>query len=162
MLEEIARKKRRGGDFDSILSVADDGMYRPKTRDTRLAYEKLLAAIQAQFGDQPNDILRGAADEVLAVLKSDKFRDPEKKKEIENLLNPKGMPSEKFAELMSIGKEITDYQEAAEETGPGEEGLDDDIGVAVEFEDEDEEEESDLDEVRTSEVIHRYLLVVFF
>jgi pre-mRNA-splicing helicase BRR2 len=45
--------------------------YQPRTAATRDAYEAMLGMIQGQFGDQPHDILCGAADEVLAVLKND-------------------------------------------------------------------------------------------
>lgn len=48
--------------------------YRPRTQETRAAYEAVLAFIREQFGDQPQDILKGAADEVLAVLKDDRKR----------------------------------------------------------------------------------------
>ena len=48
--------------------------YRPRTQETRAAYEAILAFIREQFGDQPQDVLKGAADEVLAVLKDDKKR----------------------------------------------------------------------------------------
>eukprot|EP01018_Ginkgo_biloba_P013775 Gb_27895 [translate_table: standard] len=140
--------KRRRVQEESVLSIVDDGVYRPKTKETRAAYEALLSTIQQQFGDQPQDILRGAADEVLGVLKNDKIKDPDKKKEIEKLLNP--MSTQHFAQLVSIGKLITDYQETAE-TGAGGgagEALDDDIGVAVEFEEEEEDEDSDLDQVQ--------------
>lgn len=36
-----------------VLSLETEGLYRPKTRETRAAYETLLSQIQAQFGDQP-------------------------------------------------------------------------------------------------------------
>lgn len=36
-----------------VLSLDTEGLYRPKTRETRAAYETLLNQIQAQFGDQP-------------------------------------------------------------------------------------------------------------
>ncbi|BBM97599.1 pre-mRNA-splicing helicase BRR2 [Marchantia polymorpha subsp. ruderalis] len=142
-----ASKRQRASQDESVFSIVDDGMYRPKTKETRAAYEALLSTIQLQFGDQPQDILRGAADEVLAVLKNDKFKDPDKKKEIEKLLNT--MSQERFTQLVSIGKLISDYHEAGEGVvGGAGEALDDDIGVAVEFEEEEEEEESDLDEVQ--------------
>ncbi|KAL2643968.1 hypothetical protein R1flu_011555 [Riccia fluitans] len=140
-------KRQRGSQDDSLFTIVDDGMYRPKTKETRAAYEALLSTIQLQFGDQPQDILRGAADEVLAVLKNDKFKDPDKKKEIEKLLNT--MSQDRFTQLVSIGKLISDYHEAGEGVAGGAgEALDDDIGVAVEFEEEEEEDESDLDEVQ--------------
>ena len=63
------------------------------------------------------------------------------------------LPSEKFANLVAIGKLITDFstEPAAGADGEGAPGdaLDDDIGVAVEFEGEDEEDDPDeeVDEV---------------
>lgn len=142
-----ARKRLRGMQEESVLSIVDDGMYRPKTKETRAAYEALLSTIQQQFGDQPQDILRGAADEVLGVLKNDRFRDLDKKKEIEKLLN--SMSNERFAQLVAIGKLISDYSEGGDAGAEGAgEALDDDIGVAVEFEEEEEEDESDYDEVQ--------------
>ncbi|KAI5074534.1 hypothetical protein GOP47_0010495 [Adiantum capillus-veneris] len=140
-------KRQRIFQDSSVLTIVDDGMYRPKTKETRAAYEALLSLIQHQFGDQPQDILRGAADEVLAVLKNDKIKDPDKKKEIEKLLNT--VPNERFAQLTQIGKLIKDYSDGSDAGGGGAgEALDDDIGVAVEFEEEEEDEESDLDEVQ--------------
>ena len=43
------------------------------------------------------DIIRGAAEEVLAVLKNDKMKDNDKKKEIEELLGD--VTSERFAQV---------------------------------------------------------------
>ena len=57
----------------SVLDIDTAGLYRPRTKETREAYEALLSVIRAQFGDQPADVLRGAADEVLAALKNDKI-----------------------------------------------------------------------------------------
>ncbi len=36
-----------------MMDVDAGYMYRPKTRETREAYEALLAVIQQQFGEQP-------------------------------------------------------------------------------------------------------------
>lgn len=47
----------------------DSSSYRPKTRQSRVAYEEILFTMAAALGDQPQDVLRGAADEVLAILK---------------------------------------------------------------------------------------------
>ncbi|RMB91085.1 hypothetical protein DUI87_32683 [Hirundo rustica rustica] len=59
----------------TLLSEGIDEMvgiiYKPKTKETRETYEVLLSFIQAALGDQPRDILCGAADEVLAVLKNE-------------------------------------------------------------------------------------------
>ena len=55
----------------SVLEVDTAGMYRPVTRETRDAFEALLAFIREQYDDQPYDVLKGAAEEVLAVLKNE-------------------------------------------------------------------------------------------
>jgi len=79
-------------------------------------------------------------------------QDPEKEKEVQGLLGE--LPSDKFANLVAVGKLITDFSVDAPGDGEGEPGagadaLDDDIGVAVEFESEDEEDDADeeVDEV---------------
>lgn len=146
-------KKRRLQE-ETVLTSTDDGVYQPKTKETRAAYEGLLSLIQQQLGGQPLNIVSGAADEILAVLKNDNIQHPEKKKEIEKLLNP--IPSQVFDTMVNYGKLITDYQDGGDVTvtaaADGDGGLDDDVGVAVEFEEnEEEEDESDYDMVQEDE-----------
>lgn len=57
-----------------VMSLDTASGYRPRTQETRAAYEAVLAFIREQFDDQPQDVLKGAADEVLAVLKDDRKR----------------------------------------------------------------------------------------
>ncbi|CAD6222866.1 unnamed protein product [Miscanthus lutarioriparius] len=149
-----AKRRRRAASAQevSVLSLTDDAVYKPQTKETRAAYEALLSLIQQQLGGQPLDVLAGAADEVLATLKNDKVKNPDKKKDIEQLLNP--ISSQLFDQLVSIGKIITDFHDAAASDAAGapsadgmDTTLDDDVGVAVEFE-EDEDEESDFDQVQ--------------
>ena len=149
------QSKRRRLQEESVLTATEEGVYQPKTKETRAAYEAMLSVIQQQLGGQPLSIVSGAADEILAVLKNDAIKNPDKKKEIEKLLNP--IPNQVFDQLVSIGKLITDYQEGAEAANgsvamDGDDALDDAVGVAVEFEEnEDEDEESDLDQVQEEE-----------
>ncbi|KAL4570790.1 hypothetical protein LXL04_026453 [Taraxacum kok-saghyz] len=144
--------KRRRLQEESVLTSTDEGVYQPKTKETRAAYEAMLSVIQTQLGGQPLNIVSGAADEILAVLKSDTLKNPEKKKDIEKLLNP--IPNQVFDQLVSIGRLITDFQDAGGDAdgsnaANGEDALDDDVGVAVEFEEnEEDDEESDLDIVQ--------------
>ena len=155
--EAVPRQsKRRRLQEESVLTTTDEGVYQPKTKETRAAYEAMLSVIQQQLGGQPLNIVSGAADEILAVLKNDTFKNVDKKKEIEKLLNE--IPNAMFDQLVSIGRLITDYQDGggdAAGTGgaaDGDDALDDDVGVAVEFEEnEEEEEESDLDMVQDDE-----------
>lgn len=55
-----------------MLESEIDQMYKPKTRETKIAYEVLLSFVQEEMpGGQPHDVLRSAADEVLAILKDE-------------------------------------------------------------------------------------------
>ena len=71
--EEFSKSKG-----STLLSEDADDLagiyYHPKTRETKSTYEILLSFIQTAIGDQPRDILAGAADEVLHTLKNDKMR----------------------------------------------------------------------------------------
>ncbi|KAK2661001.1 hypothetical protein Ddye_007534 [Dipteronia dyeriana] len=145
--------KRRRLREESVLTSTEEGLYQPKTKETRAAYEAMLSVIQQQLGGQPLNIVSAAADEILAVLKNDVFKNPDKKKEIEKLLNP--IPNNVFDQLVAMGKLITDFQDASDAgatTANGDDALDDDMGVAVEFEEnEEDDEESDLDMVQEDE-----------
>ncbi len=52
------------------MDIDAGGTYRPKTRDTQAAYETLLAVVQEKLGDYATDVIAGAADEILGILKS--------------------------------------------------------------------------------------------
>jgi pre-mRNA-splicing helicase BRR2 len=136
----------------SVLSSEVDSLYRPKTKETRLAYEVLLNFIQEEMGSQPHDVLRSAADEVLAVLKDDLLKDSERKKLVEELFGHSAKaPLEiaRFSSLINIGKNITDFAVGGAEAQGDSAAIDDQMGVAVVFDDEGEDEEqndSDLDE----------------
>lgn len=146
------QSKKRRLQEESVLTTTEEGVYQPKTKETRAAYEAMLSVIQQQLGGQPLNIVSAAADEILAVLKNDAIKNPDKKKEIEKLLNP--IPGPVFDHLVSIGRLITDYQEGgdAAPSANGDGTLDDEVGVAVEFdENEEDEDESDLELVPDDE-----------
>ena len=125
-----------------MLTVGLDTIYQPKTKETRAAYEVLLSTVQSQFGDQPDDVLRGAADELLIALKDEGMTDPQRQQACAALM-PR-LDKARFAQLVALGKRITDFTPGGEGKDEPQEGqdLDDDVGVAVEFED-DEEDEAD-------------------
>ncbi len=65
--KEAPSVKKTKRDSSTVLGLADDlDSYRPRSKETRAAYEGMLQLISAQLGDQPHDILAGAADEVNA------------------------------------------------------------------------------------------------
>nr|GMD45178.1 DExH-box ATP-dependent RNA helicase DExH12-like [Ipomoea batatas] len=147
------QSKRRRIQEESVLTATEEGVYQPKTNETRAAYGAMLCVIQQQLGGQPLNIVNGAADEILGILKNGNIKNPDKKKQIEKFLDP--IPSNIFDELVSLGKCITDYQDGSavvSAAANGDEALDDDFGVAVEFEENEEEEGgSDLDMVLEDE-----------
>ncbi|EJD74040.1 U5 small nuclear ribonucleoprotein helicase [Loa loa] len=148
-----ARKKKRadssvtGNSTTSHTLLGDSntelmGLYKPRTQETRQTYEAVLAYIQDAIGDQPRDILCGAADEVLVVLKSDKIREKDRKKEVELLLGL--LTDERIAVLTNLAKKITDFS-VDDEKGKfdNQDEIDETIGVNVQFDDSDEEAEGD-------------------
>ena len=147
------QKRRRSGGggaggvglgSQSVLTVGLETIYQPKTKETRAAYEVLLSTIGSRFGDQPADVLRGAADELLLALKDESMTDPQRQSACSSLLP--GLDKDGFARLVALGKRITDFAPPTEGTQADDAGgdagdLDDDVGVAVEFEDEEDEDE---------------------
>ncbi|XP_065882563.1 U5 small nuclear ribonucleoprotein 200 kDa helicase-like [Dysidea avara] len=114
--------------------------YQPKTRETRQSYEVLLTFILNCIGDQPREILCGAADEVLATLEDTQMKEKEKRREITALIGK--MSDECFHVLVSLGKKITDYgSEKKASVAEEEETIDDKYGVAVVFQDDEEEDQ---------------------
>ncbi|EGD81008.1 ASCC3L1 protein [Salpingoeca rosetta] len=161
---EAQSKKKPAASLPSsvLANFADLGLkYYPKTKDTQHFYELILSYITDFLGSQPQDILMGAADEILAVLKDEDIKTKDKQHEIASLLGQR-VSDEEFTRLVGLSQKITDYHDttAMEEE---EEPLDDDTGVALVFDRDEEEEETtaaamagdedaeDLDEVKDME-----------
>lgn len=161
----------------TLLSEGVDEMvgiiYRPKTQETRQTYEVLLSFLQEALGDQPRDILCGAADEVLSVLKNDKLKEKEKKKETEMLLG--SIAEERFALLVNLGKKITDFGNEENKTTTNEENIDETYGINVQFEESEEEDDEDMygevredmddeegEEAKEDSAIHAENVIIFF
>jgi pre-mRNA-splicing helicase BRR2 len=73
--EKAATKRKAdfsGFGYADIVEATQDveGLtYRPRTAETREAYELILSAVHTALGDQAQDIFRSAADTVLESLK---------------------------------------------------------------------------------------------
>ena len=116
-----------------------EGLYKPKTPETKQTFEVLLSFIQEALGDQPHDVLIGAADEVLRTLKNDRLRDKERKKETEELLGA-ALAEERFALLVNLGKKITDFGNPGGDDDDEDNNVDETYGINVQFQESDEEE----------------------
>jgi len=158
--EEAMANKRKGvsnvfiaGKGASILSQMEDldsSSYRPKTRETREAYEEMLREMQVLVGDQPQDILKGAADEVLSILKDDLLKDNAKHKQLLKIAS--SISTEKFHHIVGLGKRITDYNVKSEEGEEEKVAMDEDMAVVFDDDEDGDGGEEELDdEVRDGE-----------
>ncbi|RWS21437.1 U5 small nuclear ribonucleoprotein helicase-like protein, partial [Leptotrombidium deliense] len=145
---ELSKLKGQSLLSDGIENIVGV-MYRPKTPETRQTYEILLSFIQESIGDQPRDVLCGAADEVLAVLKNEKMKEKEKRKDCFDLLG--SIPDERYAILISLCKKITDYGSDEKPQHTVEENIDETYGVNVQFEESEEEDDEMIGEIREDE-----------
>jgi pre-mRNA-splicing helicase BRR2 len=130
-----SRKKTSSERSASVLDVMASSGYRPKTKETKAVYEKLLHFTTSYLGDQPQDIIMSAVDECLSILKDDALRDHDRKRQIEGLLGR--LPDERFAALIDLGKRVTDFTSDTKAA----EGVDNEIGVAVLIDEEEEHEQ---------------------
>ncbi|KAG5463540.1 MAG: pre-mRNA splicing factor, partial [Olpidium bornovanus] len=166
-LTKLERARRRkiekalsgGYGYSSILAATEDfeGLaYRPKTKETRSAYELILSFVSELLGDQTHDVIRSATDTILRSLKDDGLKDFDKKREIESIIGP--ISSERFAQAVNLAKKLNDYQASTgsadtgavdEEAGANaDKTLDEQLGVAVLFDEGEEEEDNQVFEVR--------------
>ena len=138
-------QKRQKLDVKKGQTVLDDEVaelqvYRPTTAQTKTIYEKILAALVSQLGDQSPEVLSGAVEEVLAAIKTDDCLDAQRKRNVEEILGP--ITETFFAELYRLSKQITDYRidegKGGDDEGKGAEA--DATGVAVIFDEEDSDE----------------------
>ena len=124
--------------------------YRPKTRETRAAYEHILTFVQqlADFSDQPASVLRSAPEEVLIILKAtdESWKDFDRKLKIEQCLGIKSdkMSSESYSQLVNLARRITDFSIEEDVNSAEIEGPQD---IAVVFDDEEKDGDEDFGEV---------------
>ncbi len=114
--------------------------YRPKTKETHLIYEELLTIVHQYLPDQPNMILKGALDDVLATLKTEDMKDIDRIQEIEAIVG-KITPQE-YNRILQLSKSLIDYgAEIEDDDNQG----DYDMEMPVEFDKEEEESSEEYD-----------------
>ena len=60
------------------------------------------------MGDHSLDVIKGALDEIIAILKAEGVRDADRKAEIEGLIDR--LTDSEFNSLTVLGQQLTDYQ----------------------------------------------------
>ena len=126
--------------------------YKPKTAESRTAYDQILSIVNTQLGSQPSEILAGAAEEVVSIIKSDAYRDPEKHDQVKLILN--NLSATSFNRIVQLSKHLVDFSlETSTETESKaqDEDVDTEMGVAVVFDEEDEAESDNIDEIDDDE-----------
>ncbi|KAJ1664893.1 Pre-mRNA splicing [Coemansia sp. RSA 1813] len=156
------RALRTNYGYSNILAATEDieGMYRPRTQETRRIWELILSQSRQYLGDQAPEVLMSAADETLSLLKNDELKESDKKKQIESVFGAKINEAE-FSRYIQLARQITDYNMEEEEGGgaTGASALEDvgeESGVAVVFggsDDEDEEAIGGRDDGPTNYVV---------
>jgi pre-mRNA-splicing helicase BRR2 len=147
-----ASAARSGGILSGADALIEGLVYRPRTQQTRDAFNLILTIVSENLGDVPHEAVRSAADVALEYLKDDDLKDFDKKKSIDDILGVT-MSAKQFNELVNLGKKITDYdaqdedEEMADANDDRDEEIDERQGVAVDF-DNDEEEDGIVNEVR--------------
>ena len=107
------KSKKSKLEAGGVLAASEESVgYRPRTRESRIAYEELLTFISGHIGDQPQDVLRGAAEEVLAILKDDGMRDVDRQREVGKLLPRLG--AEAYNRLVNLVRRINDFNVTVE------------------------------------------------
>ncbi|CAD5210662.1 unnamed protein product [Bursaphelenchus okinawaensis] len=129
----------------TVVDVGDfTGDYKPRTQETRQSFEMILNFVQDALGDHPRDVLIGAAEEVLKVLKCDTMREKERRQETEILVEK--LSDERYAVLVNLSKRITDFDLNLNEEDNEAEEIDEAQGVPVRFDDDDEEDPDEMAE----------------
>ncbi|GIX62066.1 U5 small nuclear ribonucleoprotein-specific helicase [Babesia caballi] len=125
---------------ESVLSVdiTDSGHYVPSSVATRNKYEEILNLLQETLVDQPEEVLKGAFDEVMQHLRSPGLKAEERRKLCEEILGPVG--DDLFYRLYHTAKELVDFS-TGEQPRESADVTDDPAGIAVVFDEDDEEEE---------------------
>jgi pre-mRNA-splicing helicase BRR2 len=152
--QEPSAKRSASSLSGNLLGNADEWegtSYRPKTKETRSAYQRMLELVELSLGDQPSDVTKSAAEEILAQLKDEHLRPAERRSNVEELLGK--LNDERFAELIELSRKITDYSEnaaalAAAEAATQQAAMEEETGVSVIFDEDEEQERDDEDDGR--------------
>ena len=147
---------------DTILDLNYNigmSVYQPTNDHSRDAYERLLSLLSTgkefNLSNQGSNVIKDAAQEVIAILKDETLRDPEKHVAISDLLTGKAVDMigaatmEHFTNMVQIGKQLDDYHQTTTTTaattttasgGNEDQEVEGEMGVAVVFNDEGENE----------------------
>lgn len=116
--------------------------YEPTTKLTERVWENFLALLSKLLPGVERDVLRSAAEESLNVLKSvDQFTTPQRRQQLERLLECSVGSDEDFRLLLGCADQLTDFVvQGKDEDSAGKKGKRD-MEIPIVFEDDDEDGE---------------------
>lgn len=144
--------KLRLDDLNKDISIADidinDLLYQPKSDLTTAVYELIIKFVNRKLGFQHDSIIKGAADEVIGIMKNPNLDEESRRNDISGLVSLDGtLLDEEYNEICNLCKKIDDWDasemKAREDTGEGETGL---IGTINADEDDRRSDEYSLEE----------------
>ena len=109
--QRTAAQAGRGGNRNAALQeeLFYGLAYRPVTHETKLAYSHLLAALSSQMQlDQAEQVIRGATDEAISILKDPGTSDDTKRERLQDTLGT-GITLDQFGHMVSLALRLTDY-----------------------------------------------------
>ncbi len=127
------------------LDINEQLTYKPKTKETQQVYEDLLTIVKNKLEDESHSTIKGALDEVLAVLKTDNKRDSVRKSEVEVFLGK--ISNEEFNKLFQLSKNLIDYTVEVDD----QDGMNAEVGVNLQIEDEEKESDDETDKEKSGE-----------
>jgi pre-mRNA-splicing helicase BRR2 len=121
--------------------VGEQLIYRPKGKETQAVYEDLLGLVHHYLPDQDQNVLKGALDTILAIIKTEDIRDTQKLPEVEAIIGK--ISPEEFNKMYQLSKGLIDY------TIEGQvEDAEIDVNIGM---DEGSEEEEDIEQLEEEE-----------
>jgi pre-mRNA-splicing helicase BRR2 len=119
------------------FDVGEQLIYRPKTKETQNVYEDLLSLVHHYMPDQDQNVLKGALDDILAIIKTE-GKDSEKLSYVEAIIGR--ISPEEFNKLYQLSKGLVDY------TIDDRMDEEEQINVALGLDEEASEDEEDMEE----------------
>ena len=128
------------------LDIGEQLTYKPRTKETQQVYEELLTMVQVKLDSESHSTIKGALDEILAILKIDDKRDSDRKSEIEIILGR--LSNEDFSKMLQLSKQLIDYGAEIEDTEAANTDL---FGVNMELENEEQENDDEMENEKVDE-----------
>lgn len=102
--QHLHLKKGVDIEIEPFATSTDNLLYRPKTKENRVLYEKLLSIVYNILQEQSQDVIKSVVDEILAIMKSES---KDARQEVEALIGK--VTNELFSDIVINTKGITDY-----------------------------------------------------